>query len=139
MATSRELGRLEDERGTIVVALLSPRVLLTTIKGHCGVEHAQVHVDAARSVYAPGRRLHHFFDVYELETYDSRARVLLTHFAIDSRAHLESALFLVRSKLVAMGVSTASLAARLAGITFESASTRAAFEARLNAAIQEQG
>jgi len=55
-------------------------------------------------------------------------------FAIDHRAQVASAIFLVRSRLVAIGVSTAALAARLVGLEFVVLSARVEFDRRLRRA-----
>jgi len=88
----------------------------------------------AKGAYAQQQRVQHFFDVEGLESYDSSARVALTRFAIDHRAQVASAIFLVRSRLVAIGVSTAALAARLVGLEFVVLSARVEFDRRLRRA-----
>lgn len=126
--------RAESARGAIAVRWLAPGVMCTTITGHCDDALADVHVTEARAAYAEQRQVQHFFDVEGLESYDSSARVALTRFAIDQRAHVAAAIFLVRSRLVAMGVSTAALAARLVGLEFVVLSERAEFDRRLRRA-----
>ncbi len=132
-----ELGRFESDSGTIVVERPAPRVILTTITGHCTLEHALTHVNAATTLYAQDLRLHHFFDVEQLRGYDSDARSRLTSFAIAQRQHVLTAHFLIRSRLVAMGVATAAVAARVAGMSFESTSVRGEFEAALDVATRD--
>lgn len=121
-------------RGTVKIRWLAPEVMLTTLSGHCDEALAAVHIREAAGAYRKGARLQHFFDVDALAGYDSAARVALTGFAIEHRAQVRSAVFLVRSKIVAMGVSTAALAARLVGLEFVVLSDRAEFERRVRAA-----
>jgi hypothetical protein len=114
--------------GSTRVTWPAPSVMLTVIEGFCGDEQAAIHTREARAAYARGLRLHHFFDVEGMTNYASSARVELTRFAIEHRAHVASATFLVRHRLVAMGVSTAALAARLVGLDFHILHDRGQFE-----------
>lgn len=118
-------------KGSVQVSRPRPGVMCTVIRGYCDDAEAAVHMSEARASYARGERLHHFFDVEDLTNYASSARMELTRFAIENRAHVASATFLVRSKIVAMGVSTAALAARLVGLEFVVLHRRADFEQRM--------
>lgn len=103
----------------------------TTVRGHADDAIASAHIREATAAYRGGTSVHHFFDLEEMTSYESSARIELTHFAIRERAHVASAIFIVRSKLVAMGVSTAALAARLVGLEFVVLHRRADFERRI--------
>lgn len=118
-------------RGSVKIRWVGRGVMLTTLTGHCDRALAEVHMREAASAYRRGERVHHFFDVEALTGYESAARLELTRFAIEHRAQVRSAVFLVRSKIVAMGVSTAALAARLVGLEFVVVSERPELERRM--------
>lgn len=110
--------------------------MLTTVRGHATEVEAAVHMQAATRAYERRIRVHHFFDLEHLERYVSAARTTLTDFAVENRDSVASATFLVRSKMVAMGVSTAALALRLVGVEFYVLHDRATFEARIDERVQ---
>lgn len=129
-----ETVREETPRGSVSIHWPTPAVMLTVFGGHGDESLAEVHMREAGAAYARGAAVHHFFDLEDMTAYDSAARLRLTRFAIEHRAQVRSATFLVKSKIVAMGVSTAALAARLVGLEFVVLSDRAEFERRQRAA-----
>ncbi len=137
MTYPRELARLDDERGLLAVRLEAPQLICTRWERRCEVAHVRAYITAVQALYEVGGRFAHFFDVYKMDSYASQARMELTRFALDSRLHVGEAHFLVRSRIVAMGVSTASLAAQLAGMRFESTTVPSEFQRRLQTAIAQ--
>lgn len=125
------VDEMVTERGSLRVEREGRGVMLTTLRGHCDVSMGRVHVRAANAAYALGDRIDHFFDMAELTGYEPATRIELTKFAIANRAQVSSAHFFVTHRLVAMGVATASLAARLVGLDFVVHRERAAFVAEL--------
>jgi hypothetical protein len=77
-------------------------------------------------------RVHLFFDLAQMPTYDSDLRVLLTKHFSEHRARFEQFDVLVGSKLVAMGVEVARLAL---GSFLRPHTKRPAFTASLDAAV----
>lgn len=111
-------------------------VMCTTLRGHVTLAMASEHMSAAMRAYTQSKHVHHFFDCEEMTGYDSAARIQLTEFALRHRAQVASSTFLVRSKIVAMGVSTAALAARLVGLEFVMVSDRKSFDAKRNERVR---
>ena len=120
------------------VAWPTSDVMCTTLRGHVTVAMALEHMSAAARAYAQGTRIHHYFDCDGMTGYDSAARIQLTEFALRHRAQVASSTFLVRSKIVAMGVSTAALAARLVGLEFVMVSDRKSFELKRNERVRSR-
>lgn len=112
--------------------------LMVRHTGHMSRELTDVYTRAAEEAYRRVDRVHHFFDFFETTSYASQVRLHLTDFAISQRAHVASATFLVQSRIVAMGVTTAALAVRLVGMQFVVLSQRAEFE-RLRQAVAPSG
>ena len=132
-SVTKELLQHETEFGSLILNQAAPDVLLIVMKGRCDLSQAHAYMRVVEQVYKGERAFHHFFDMGELDSYVSGARTQLTRFAIAERSHVASSTFLVRSKLVAMGVSTASLAAQLAGLHFKTTADRHVFDERLRA------
>lgn len=74
-----------------------------------------------------------FDDAAELESYDSEARVLLTGWGKKNRDRVREHHILLRSKIVAMGVSVANLAL---GGHIHAHTSRPAYDAALAAAVR---
>jgi len=123
-------------RGAVTIALLGPRVLLCDAEGHYDpplFEHyarAMTHA----SQYGPADI---FLDWEKLTGYDSESRRLMTEFVQQNRARFTCAHILVRHRLVAMGVSTASLL--IGGGILEAYTERSRFEQRLRAVRSARG
>lgn len=114
-----------DARGSLELYLAPPDLCVTVARGH---------LSAAMARRRRGRIFRTFHDWGALESYDSNARRLLTTWLVANTSHVSSADFLVSSKLVAMGVSAASLMTTLAGLMMEAHTERAPFEAAYRAA-----
>lgn len=104
---------------------------MVRLQGHGEAEFAAPIIEAYQGLQkTPAAHL--FFDAEELDNYESSLRVELTQCFFPERERLASFHVLVRSKLVAMGVSVANLA--LGGIV-NSTSDRKRFKARLDACL----
>ena len=109
----------------------APNLLVVRLQGHGESEFAAPIVEAYQRLQkTPAAHL--FFDAEELDNYESALRVELTKCFFPERQQLASFHVLVRSKLVAMGVSVANLA--LGGIV-NGTSDRKRFKARLDACL----
>lgn len=129
---------VEADKSSIEIAWPVLDVMCTTLQGHVTVAMAMEHMSAATRAYNRGTRVHHYFDCDGMTGYDSAARIQLTEFALRHRAQVASSTFLVRSKIVAMGVSTAALAARLVGLEFVMVSDRKSFDSKRNERIRSR-
>lgn len=101
------------------------------LQGHGEADFARPILEAFEHL-EPAPAAHLFFDAEELDDYESALRVDLTRGLFPERERVASFHVLVRSKLVAMGVSVANLA--LGGIV-NSTSDRKRFKARLDACL----
>jgi hypothetical protein len=85
-------------------------IVVHQVTGHFSLPAARAvmtGIDRAIALYAP---VDAFNDWYEMNGYDSDARLALTEFVLGSRTKYASIHILLKSKLVAMGVSVANLA-----------------------------
>lgn len=114
----------------------APNVLVTRLRGRLDETGATAHMTESLRAYRAGTVVHHFFDFEQMTGYSSAARSMLTDFAAKNRASVASATFLVKSKLVAMGVQTAALALQLVGLELHLAKDQREFDARLDAACK---
>lgn len=121
--------------GHLVLRRPQKGFVVVELHGHCS-EVVEEYIAAMRAQYRVEPEVHHFFDASTLAGYATSARITLTNFAIAERAHVASATFLVTAPIVAMGVSAAALAARLAGLDFVVCRTRAEFDAKYEAALR---
>lgn len=96
------------------------------VEGHLSASIAEQIVQAGNGVVREDGRLVAFHDWERVESYDTEARLLLTSWGRAIAPNVEVVHILVRSKLVAMGVSVAALA--LGGMLRPHAS-RATFDA----------
>lgn len=121
-------------RATVRLWRPARRVLVTRVVGHLDDQCATVIEAMARRIVAEDGRLIGFHDWEEMADYDSRARARLTEMARDIGKGNEGAHFLVRSKLVGLGIQAASVV--MPGMRVHP--TRAGFEAALRECIQQR-
>ena len=115
-----------DERGTLRVEHFEAGLFRATVSGHFSTSLLQPYLRTLERALATGRATG-FHDWEGMETYDAECRKVLTEWTIRHRAKIEGWHILVRSKLVAMGVATASLL--IGGGTIVSYTDREKFEA----------
>lgn len=96
-------------RGCVAVWRPAPAILVVALQNHGEASFVEPVVDAYRSMQAEGH-IHLFFDAEHLTNYDSPLRAGLTTAFLPDRHRLEGFHVLLRSKIVAMGVSVANLA-----------------------------
>lgn len=133
-----EIGQLPQRgtswrtpRGSAAIWLPAPNVLLVRLHGYGEAQLARPICEGFdRLKQAPGSYV--FFDAETMSNYDSGLRVALTTHVIPERERISAFHVLVRSKLVAMGASVASLA--LGGL-LESTTDRQRFRAELDARL----
>ena len=129
---------LEDTRGTFSLFAPVTGVSLTRSRGHLSLPMVQGWMEAIEPELQRGVVFDSFHDWEEMESYDSEARRVLTGWALRSRANVRTTTFLVSSRLVAMGVSTASLATALVGMTMKATRERSEFESAFEQRCREQ-
>ena len=98
----------ESARGTLRLQLGDSGLLIGKVVGHYGVDLLASYVDGMNAAARAGRVVA-FHDWEEMETYDSECRKVMTDWTLRHRHMVERGHILVRSKLVSMGVTTASL------------------------------
>lgn len=101
------------------------------MRGHARDAQGLALAEALRQSLQRGRR-HTFWDLEQLERYDSGVRVHATQALLDNRAHVICVKVLAKSKIVRMGVAVANLA--LGGM-IENLDTRLLFERALSQAV----
>jgi hypothetical protein len=107
---AREASTFETPRGRLTVASPAPGVLQTIATGHVDVAMADRIIAAGERVLAESKPLFGFHDWEGLTGYETECRKRLTEWGMRIRADVGAVHVLVRSRLVAMGVSVASLA-----------------------------
>lgn len=108
-------------------------VVLQRVEGYADLSVAEAIARHLGAHLERGFSLAIFDDFEQLTGYDSDARLSLTAWTKQNAARIRTIDILVRSKLVAMGVSVANLAL---GGNIRSHSVRARFEAALSAACR---
>jgi hypothetical protein len=109
-ATTSAPGLLSTPTGSVHCSEPAPGVLVVVARGHLSstlIPRVLAWRDQALSRTAT---VDIFDDAAELESYDSEARVLLTGWSAKNRKNIREHHILLRSRLVAMGVSVANLA-----------------------------
>lgn len=129
-----------DDRGQLQIFLPPAKLpdaplCVTRVTGHLTLRMAHQWI----TVLDPYFRRRSVFDTLhdweQMTSYDSSARRSLTTWVVANHGNVRVAHFLVGSKLVAMGVSAASLAAALVGLNMRAHTERAAFERELDRAL----
>lgn len=120
-----------DERGRLQLFLPSGDACISRVTGHLNVKMTRRWMDVIDPYFARNVVFDTFHDWEEMTSYDSSARRALTTWVVANHRCVRSAHFLVGSKLVAMGVSAASLATALVGLPMTAHASRPPFEAEL--------
>jgi hypothetical protein len=121
----------EDARGGIRLVHEAEHVERIVMRGHARAEQGERLAAALNASLKRGKR-HTFWDLEELDRYDSQVRVLATQALLDHRSHVVCVKVLAKSKIVRMGVAVANLT--LGGI-IENLDTRLLFERALSHAV----
>jgi hypothetical protein len=111
---------------TIVITSPAPRVALLTMQGHARAEHVPAGIAQLTRIVKGDPDFDYFYDLWDLQGYDSPVRVDFTNF--HRKFGLRSLHALTRSRVVAMGVAVANLAL---GNRITVHSGRESFDARL--------
>jgi len=135
MGPSLENTRFADERGSLEITAPHPGVLLVRFDGHARAPVADAIIVALDAAVAAHGYVIVFDDWYGATGYDSAVRLKLTDWTRRNAAELRATHVLVGSRLIAMGLSVASLAL---GKHFHTYSNRAVFEAALGACAKQK-
>ena len=114
------------DRGRYELWVPAKGVALQRVSGHGNVEMVRVLTEQLEKVLAETSPLSLFDDFEALESYDADARALITAWTKDNLAKLRGVHVLVRSRVVAAGISIANVALHGA---MRSHTERARFEA----------
>lgn len=126
---------IEHARGRVELTSRGD-VVMTIASGHIVVGDARALTQFVEAVRRKHTSVRIFHDWEAVTGYDSEARVHLTRWTLSApREALAECHVLVRSRLVAMGVSTAALALRVLDVPLRSHSMRTEFEAKRAAAL----
>lgn len=120
-----------EETGVLEIFLPGNDVVISIARGHLSEAMARAWQEATDPHFDRGLRADTFIDWEHLTGYASEARKRLTSWVLSRHRNIPTARFLVASRLVAMGVSTASVAASLVGIKMTATSSRSEFDADL--------
>jgi hypothetical protein len=119
--------------GSVELVTEGPLALRILMRGRVKTQHAKpMLTELSHSLRL--RPHHTFWDLGELESYESGVRVESTRVLLEHRKNVLSIRVFARSQLVRMGVSVANLAL---GNRVESFADRAPFEAALRLASRE--
>lgn len=128
-ADSNVVLSCENARGALRVTQPRPDIMVTQVLGHLDESLAEQLTAALDPVLARAKKKIAFFHDWErLDTYDSKARKLLTEWVISKRTLMEGGWFLTRSAIVAMGVATAGAATAVVGHTLHASLDRRNWE-----------
>src|SRR5690606_35425297 len=99
-----------NDRGQLRFKRLADGVIVTEVRGTLSRAFVPGYLRSLERVLAARPGLLSFCDWYDMEGYDSDARMALTQWTYAHRSEFAAIHILLRSKLVAMGVSVANLA-----------------------------
>ena len=111
-ALDADSARIESPRGTVVFSEPAPGVLVVRIVGHVTIEAANAAISLRRKALRATPAIHLFDHAWDATGYDSEVRLTLTAWAKENADRIESHHLLLRSKILAMGVSVANIALR---------------------------
>ncbi len=135
MSPTGEHTRLADERSSLEITAPGAGVLLVRFSGHARSPVADAIIVALDAAIAAHGSVIVFDDWHGATGYDSAVRLKLTDWTRRNAAQLRGTHVLVGSRLIAMGLSVASLAL---GKHFHTYSSRAVFEAALAACAKQK-
>ena len=127
---------VQTPRGSLFVTFYEPELLVAVVRGHLSTVLLPRYMSALADVAASGRAVG-FHDWYDMTGYDSECRRRMTEWGLNNRTRIEKVHFLVRHKLVAMGVATGSLL--VGGDLVATYTDRAVFQAALDRVIVRRG
>jgi len=125
-----------DARGSFEVYMPAPNVCLTRARGVLSLAQARLIPEVLDERLKDGQKVALFYEWEKLINYESEARPMLTNWGIANVRKLRSIDVIVSSRIMALGIATASLAMKLIRLPVYSHSRREDFESSLERAIQ---
>lgn len=119
-----------EDAGGIWLYDVAPHVLYTVAKGRVTAAQSAALRARGDSFFDRAERCWAIHDWHELSAYESGARRVMTDWAIARRGRLVGCVILTGSKLVAMGVSAASIPLAFAGVSVEAFTDRPVYARR---------
>lgn len=119
-----------DEPGGVWLYDVAPHVVYTIAKGRVTTAHAAALRARADPFFDRAERCWAIHDWYDMAAYESGARGVMTDWSIARRGRLVGCVILTGSKLVAMGVSAASIPLVFAGVEMQAFTDRSVYERR---------
>lgn len=127
--------RLYDERGIVTIRRPAPHVELIRCEGYARAAYIDMVLESRDLIVREQGKIAIFDDLAEMRGYDSDVRARLTEWSRRHRNQIVDFHILVRSKIVAMGVSLANLAI---GGHIQAHTSRTEFDAALARAIRQR-
>lgn len=121
------------ERGELRIWLAAPTVMVFRYKGHSDAGYVDFLERIFHETFGARRRVHVFVDCEEQTGYDAAFRDRIVEWAKRIHPQTQTYCLLVRSRLVAFGISVANL---LVGGHTTIVASRSAFRSRLEMAVR---
>lgn len=143
-ATSQRLGgaapasTYRDHECEVRLYRPSSSIFATHVTGHLSAAGGRAIAEFGSAIFAHGISITMFHEWLGMTSYDSEARTHLTKWVLTHHALIYDMTFVVESRLVAMGIATANLATRAAGVTLRTVPDRQAFDDALEQALRAQ-
>jgi hypothetical protein len=130
--TSHDIEKWESPRGSLTISHPAPGVILFTYHGYMTAEVVPFIERSVNRVLAAGHRPDLFIDLDDMSGYDSEYRQDVSKWGAKFYRRFGEVRFLVRSKIIAMGIAVSNLTSegRLRPTT-----RRSEFQTALDAAI----
>jgi hypothetical protein len=123
----------ESVRGRLAISRPAPHVILAIYEGHLTVDMVPFFEASVAPALETGIRQHLFIDLEHISGYDSEYRRAITKWGVRTQRYFEQTRFLVRSRIVAIGVAVSNLSS---GGFLEATTKRSEFEAALQTAMR---
>lgn len=130
-ARKNRLLNVVEPTGVLEIFMPGRDLVIVVARGYLSDAMASAWEENLDPLFLRGLRSEQFLDWEQLSGYHSDARKRLTSWVLSRHKNILSARFLVASRIVAMGVSTAAVAASMVGIKMTATSSRPDFEAGL--------
>jgi hypothetical protein len=132
MTIEQTVERWESPRGSLAISHPAPGVIVFTYHGHMTAEVVPFIERSVDRVLAAGHRPDLFIDLDDMSGFDSAYRQEVSRWGSRCFRAFGEVRFLVRSKLIAMGIAVSNLTA---GGRLKPTTRRSEFQSALDAAI----
>jgi hypothetical protein len=128
LTARRDVERFESTTGVVEAIRLARGIVGSTMTGRLDEALTRATLEYTDRMIALDGPLLMFHDWEAMTGYDSISRKLCTEYAVDKFRMMRGAHMLVRSSIVAMGISTANLVTWPVGVELTAHRDRASFE-----------